>query len=40
MQTKQDKQTVFGIDIYPERDNSFSEAGMQLLQKFYSSEKG
>lgn len=40
MQTKQDKQTVFGIDIHPERDNSFSEAGMQLLQKFYSSEKG
>lgn len=30
----------FGIDIYPERDNNFTEEGLNLLKKFYAADKG
>lgn len=29
-----------GIEIYPERDSNFTEDGLNLLKKFYASDKG
>lgn len=30
----------YGIEIHPERDNNFTEEGLNLLKKFYSADKG